>query len=320
VRQLLKWVPVLAVLSFACGGTVSVGAGGAGLGAAAGPSSTKYTRDIDEWHEGRIKRLTADDGWLTLVGLFPMPNGTHAFGSAEDNELAFPAGTPAHAGTLTVEDSVVTLTPSADVEMTLDDKRVGAMKLVSDKNGADPSKIQMGSIQFYVIDRPGSLYLRVKDAKSPVRKSFKGIDRFAVSEKWRFDAVLERYDPPHRVSIPNVLGFDEIVDCPGALVFSKDGKSYRLEPMSQEGDELFVVYGDATSGHDTYGGGRFVYVAMPGPDGKTVLDFNKSYNPPCVFTNFATCPLPHRDNVLPFRVEAGEKAWGDPNHHSPGHQ
>jgi uncharacterized protein (DUF1684 family) len=107
------------------------------------------------------------------------------------------------------------------------------------------------------------------------------------------------------------------VQCPGALVFEKDGKAYRLEPMSQEGDELFVVFGDATSGHETYGGGRFVYVGMPGPDGKTVIDFNKAYNPPCVFTEFATCPLPHRDNVLPFRVEAGEKSWGDAQHEKP---
>jgi uncharacterized protein (DUF1684 family) len=102
--------------------------------------------------------------------------------------------------------------------------------------------------------------------------------------------------------------------CPGALVFQKDGQTYRIEPIAQEGDELSIVFGDATSGHETYGGGRELYCQMPGPDGHTVLDFNKAYNPPCVFTKFATCPLPTPSNVLPFKVEAGEKMYVAPTH------
>lgn len=301
-----------------CGGQVAVGGSSGGVGVGAGAGSNRgpetYTQRINSWHDGRIQRLTADDGWLSLVGLFPLPPGTHTFGSADDNELQFPEESPAHAGLFTVADTVVTLTPAPNVEMTLNDKPVREMVLAADTSEDGPDKIQMGSIQFYVIEREGKRYLRVKDAESPLRKDFKGIERFDVSSKWRFDAELEPYNPPKMVTIPNVLGYDEVVQCPGALVFEKDGTTYRLEPMSQEGDELFVVFGDATSGHDTYGGGRFVYVDMPGPDGKTVIDFNKAYNPPCVFTEFATCPLPHRDNVLPFRVEAGEKAWGDAHH------
>jgi hypothetical protein len=104
----------------ACGGQMSIGAGGGGvgLGAGMGESKTKYTRDIDEWHEGRIRRLKADDGWLSLVGLFPLPNGTHTFGSAKDNELVFPAGSPEHAGSLVVQDSTVMLNPAPDVIFT----------------------------------------------------------------------------------------------------------------------------------------------------------------------------------------------------------
>jgi uncharacterized protein (DUF1684 family) len=186
--------------------------------------------------------------------------------------------------------------------------------LATDRSGT-PTEIQLGSIRFFVIDRPGNLYLRVKDTESPVRTNFKGIDRFPVRGKWRVEAVLDRYDPPRRLTVPNVLGYDEVVNCPGALVFQLDGKEYRLEPMSQTGEEWFIVFGDATSGHETYGGGRFVYVPAPGPDGRTVIDFNKAYNPPCVFTEFATCPLPHRENVLPVRIEAGEKMWEGGAHH-----
>jgi hypothetical protein len=309
------------VAALACGGSVGIGGGSGGVGIGAGAGSNQgpmpYTRQISEWHEGRIKRLTAEDGWLSLVGLFPLPDGAHTFGSATDNDLEFPDGSPAHAGTLTVADSVVTLTPAPDVEMTWEDKPARQMTLASDADPDGPTKIQMGSIQFYVIDRPGSLFLRVKDADSPVRRSFQGIERFPVSRAWRFDAVLEPYSPPKVLHVPNIMGYDDVTLCPGVLVFEKDGTTYRLEPYSQEDDELFVVFGDATSGEDTYGGGRFVYCDMPGPDGKTVIDFNKAYNPPCVFTEFATCPLPHRANILPFRVEAGEKAWGDAHREAP---
>ena len=306
----------LLLIAIGCGGGVSVGAGGSsgGVGIGAGFNPNLYEQEIEDWHAGRIGRLTAQDGWLTLVGLFPIENGTYTFGSAPDNALVFPSG-PEHGGTLTVVDSVVTLTKGKGVKMTADKKRIrGDVRLALDSQPDGPTKVDMGSIQFYVIDRPGTLYLRVKDADSPVRKNFGGIERFPVDKKWRLTAHLEKHDPPRVMTVLNSAGFEEAVTTPGSLVFEKDGMTYRLDPVSQEGDELFVVFGDASSGHDTYGGGRFVYVDMPGADGTTVIDFNKAYNPPCVFTEFATCPLPTRDNVLPFRVEAGEKAWEDAHH------
>jgi uncharacterized protein (DUF1684 family) len=301
-------LPLFACACLACGGTIGVGTGGVGVGMNVGADS--HRREIDDWHAARIQRLTSEDGWLSLVGLFPLPNGTHRFGSAADNDFVFPERAPAHAGTLTVADSVVTLRAADGVEMTHEGSPVGETVLASDRGGGKPTEIRLGTVLFYVIDRPGTLYLRVKDPESPIRRNFTGIERFPVSRKWRVEATLERYDPLRRVRIQNVAGFEEVVDCPGALVFELDGKEYRLEPMSQEGEEWFVVFGDATTGHETYGGGRYVYVDVSGPDGKTIIDFNKAYNPPCVFTRFATCPLPHRENVLPIRVEAGEKAWG----------
>ena len=78
--------------------------------------------------------------------------------------------------------------------------------------------------------------------------------------------------------------------------------------LAEPGDEqLFIIFADQTSGSVTYGGGRYLYADAPGPEGSVTLDFNKAYNPPCVFTPFATCPLPPRQNRLALRVEAGEK-------------
>jgi len=307
----LKWsfAAVAVAALVACGGQVSIGAGGAGLGAGMNLGNG-YQKEIDDWHDARVARLKADDGWLTLVGLFPLTNGTHTIGSAQDNEFVLPNDSPAHAGSITVSDTVFTLSPAPDAGMTLGGNPVTAeTNLVADSQG-DPSRIQMGSIQFYVIDRPPNRFLRVKDANSPTRRNFTSIARYPVNKKWRVEATFERYNPPHPIKVPNILGYDDNVMCPGALSFQIDGKTYRLEPLAQEGDEFSIVFGDATSGHETYGGGRELYCPVPGPDGKTVLDFNQAYNPPCVFTTFATCPLPHRGNVLPIKVEAGEKMYG----------
>jgi uncharacterized protein (DUF1684 family) len=209
-----------------------------------------------------------------------------------------------------VENGAARLEAEPGAGLTQNGAPVEKMALSSDKAG-DPTNIAVGSITFYVIDRPGSLYLRVKDSESPVRKEFHGIDCYPVDRAWRVPARLERYHPPKRLVVPNVVGFEEIVDCPGILSFKVGNQEYRLEPMSEEDGELWLVFGDATNGDETYGGGRFLYIPSPDEEGNTVIDFNKSYNPPCVFTPYATCPLPIRENVLPMRIRAGEKMWGE---------
>ena len=69
----------------------------------------------------------------------------------------------------------------------------------------------------------------------------------------------------------------------------------------------FTMVSDDTSGDLTYGGGRYIYLDLPESDGPVTIDFNKLYNPPCAFSEFTTCLYPPRQNVLPFKVEAGEK-------------
>lgn len=315
------------VVALACGGSVGfgggVGGGGVGVGVGTGGVGIsaggvgvemgvdEHRRDVEEWYRKRVERLKGGDGWLTLVGLFPLADGRHTFGSAEDNQCVFPKSAPAHAGTIIIEGGAARVEAAPGAGLAMNGAPVETTALQSDKDGSDPTEIAVGSIKFYVIDRPGSLYLRVKDADSPVRKDFTGIPRFRIDRQWRVAAHLARYDPPKSLKVPNVVGFEEVVACPGVLSFQVGDAEYRLEPMSESDDEMWIVFGDASNGHDTYGGGRFVYIPAPDADGNTFIDFNKSYNPPCVFTPYATCPLPIRENVLPFRVESGEKMWGE---------
>ena len=94
---------------------------------------------------------------------------------------------------------------------------------------------------------------------------------------------------------------------PGYAVFTLNDRQLRLDPVLEEAgaDQLFFIFRDATAPKETYGGGRFLYSDLP-RDGQVVLDFNKAYSPPCAFTDFATCPLPPKQNQLPLRIEAGE--------------
>mgnify|MGYP001453722249 CR=1 FL=1 len=71
----------------------------------------------------------------------------------------------------------------------------------------------------------------------------------------------------------------------------------------------WIEFLDETNGKQTYGGGRFLYVNPPDNNGNVLINFNKSYNPPCVFSSFTTCPLPSAFNTLSIPINAGEKMY-----------
>ncbi len=135
-----------------------------------------------------------------------------------------------------------------------------------------------------------------------------------MSSEWRLEARFVPHDPPRKVEIPTVLGTTSEQVSPGEVVFEAAGETYRLEALEGGDDgELFLIFGDRTNGEETYGGGRFLYTEAPG-DGRVVVDFNKAYSPPCVFSPYATCPLPPPQNRLPIPVRAGEKTYGEAHH------
>ena len=83
-----------------------------------------------------------------------------------------------------------------------------------------------------------------------------------------------------------------------------------IDALEGSSGKLFLVFGDETNNDSTYGGGRFLYTDPPGDDGSVTVDFNQAYNPPCVFTPWATCPLPPPQNRMATKVEAGELTYG----------
>jgi uncharacterized protein (DUF1684 family) len=276
-----------------------------------GSADAAYRAEVEKWRADRIAHLTAEDGWLTVVGLSWLNEGNNGVGSDPSNAVVFPRGSsPPHLGRIRVVNGKAHLDVEPGVEVTHDQKKVRSLDLSSDEAG-EPTVVRHGTLSFYLIRRGEKLGVRVKDSASPARKSFRGIDRYPVATAWRVAARFEPYPAGRTIPIPNVLGNVTREPSPGALVFSIGGREYRLDAVAEQGeDDLFLIFGDGTNGTATYGAGRFLYAPRPGKDGRTVVDFNKAYNPPCAFTPFATCPLPPPQNRLRIRVEAGEKSYG----------
>ncbi|MGH9457456.1 MAG: DUF1684 domain-containing protein [Thermoanaerobaculia bacterium] len=275
--------------------------------------SEEYRQEIASWQENRAKGLTRETGWLTLTGLFWLEEGENSVGSAPDADVRLPEDKALPSvGRLVLREGEVTLVSAPDSGVVVDGQPVTSVAMQPDVSG-EPTIAEVGPVQFYVIHRGDRIGVRVRDREHPARTTFAGLDYFPIDPEWRVTARLEPYDPPKQIPIQNIVGIVEPLPSPGALVFEVDGKEYRLDPILEEGsDELFVIFADQTSGKETYPAGRYMYAAVPGPDGTTVLDFNKAYNPPCAFTEFATCPLPPRQNRLDVRIDAGEKVYHAP--------
>lgn len=281
-----------------------------GIGASSGgvDDGTAYRQQIDSWRQHRVERLIAPTGWLSLVGLDWLSDGVNTLGSAKDRSIVLPTA-PARLGTITLAAGNATIALDPGVEATIDGAKKPGGALIDDRH-ENPTTVAFGTTSFYLIKREEKFGLRVKDSDAETRKKFAGIDYFDIDPSWRIEAKWEAYNPPHEVEEPNVIGQVDKVIVPGAAVFQRDGKSYRVEPVIETpGDkELFLVFADKTSGKETDGASRFVYTEAP-KDGKVILDFNKAYNPPCAFTPYATCPLPTKQNRLDLRVTAGEKKY-----------
>jgi hypothetical protein len=255
--------------------------------------------------------LTGPDGWLTVVGLAWLEEGENWVGSGAENQVQLPRG-PSRVGKMTVSARQVVATFEADSGVTHRSAPVTTLTLQDDSHG-DPSVLSIESLSFHVIRRGDRLAVRIKDGDSPARKSFTAIDSYPIDSRWRFDARFDAYDPPRTAKVPTVTGMEEAYQVPGALAFDHDGEAYRIDAFLEEREtDLFLVFGDLTNRSETYGGGRYLYARPADERGIVVVDFNKAYNPPCVFTPFATCALPPPQNKLPIRVDAGEKRYRGP--------
>lgn len=271
---------------------------------------TSYHAEIEAARAERLTKLKAPDGWLTLIGLHFLKDGPNTVGSAKDNQVVIAKG-PAHLGTVTVSaDGRVNLEVATGADATIDGEKRRAAELKW-QEPSKPTLVTAGAVTLFAVDRGGKKALRVKDSESPRRMHFVGLDYFPVDPAWRIEARWMPFEKSRLMPITTMIGQTGPEPIPGKAVFVRGGKTYELLPIDEGRNvPLFFVISDLTSGKETYGGCRFIYVPWPKEGQETiVLDFNLAENPPCAFTPFSTCPLPPKENRLPFAVKAGEKNY-----------
>lgn len=265
-----------------------------------------YEAEVLEWRAGRLERLLDPNGYLTQVGLRWLDEGTYSIGSDPGNDIVIPATAAARIGELRVATDGVLLVVEEGVEVLHDGEPVSEIFMGADTS-ENPVTVTHRSLAWNIIERDGPIAVRIRDYEHPFVDTFGPLPYYDIDPAYRVAAELKSYAEPRTVAVDTVIeGFQQFPVAPGIVTFELNGERYELEPTIS-GEKLFFVFGDDTNRDATYAAGRFLYADAPGEDGRLVLDFNKSYSPPCAFNDFSTCPVASPRNRLPTRIEAGEK-------------
>lgn len=276
-------------------------------------SGKDYRAMIAKFRAEREAELKAEDGWLSVSGLFWLKEGENRFGADPSNDIVLPKGSaPLCAGVFELADGRTTLRVAGGAEVTLEGKPVTTLVMNTGEK-QKPDVIRLGALLLNVIKRGERSGIRVKDSNAGQRRRFKGLRWFPAKEAYRITAKFVSYEQPRDIEIANVLGDVNKMPSPGYALFNLGGKELRLDPILEGDDKLFFIFADLTNNKTTYGAGRFLYTELP-QDGELTLDFNQAINPPCAFTPFATCPLPPRQNRLKLAIKAGELNYVSPWH------
>ena len=276
------------------------------------PEQIAFKQSEQQWREKRRADLLVEEGWASLVGLHWVGPGPHFIGSDTDNGIQLGVG-PDHLGMIELRaDGRVRLVPERGVQMMVDGRPAGSQAwLRTDQDEGGPSRLEFdgGRAVANVIIRNDRHALRVWHRDAPTRTGFGSLGYWPADADWVLPAHFEAHPEPRTLEVANIIGGFDAMPNPGVVVFEHEGAEYRLEALDGGGDELFLVFADASNGHGSYGAGRFVYAPRPDADGRLQVNFNRAYNPPCAFTLFATCPLPPDQNRLTLAITAGEKAY-----------
>jgi uncharacterized protein (DUF1684 family) len=304
------------------------------LGAAGRAASQDYETEVGKFRRDREVALRSEGGWLSVVGLHWLKEGSNRVGTAAGSEVQLPAGSaPSQLAVIERSGQVMTVRatasaaaagsaqllrcPSKQAALRASDEcsavpaaPAAAVALRPDDSGS-PDFLSFGRLTMLMIRRGDLLGARLWDKEAPARRSFKGLTWYSIQSSQRIKARFVPHATPKKIPIANFIGQTEQMTSPGTVEFTMGGQKVSLEPVLEDpsSKSLFFVFKDQTAGKGTYGGGRLLY-ADQAQGGEVVLDFNRAVSPPCAFTVHATCPLPPPQNRLPVAVEAGEKDPG----------
>ncbi|MFU8811602.1 MAG: DUF1684 domain-containing protein [Balneolaceae bacterium] len=266
-----------------------------------------YHQQLQEWKEYRIDVLKGPTNWLRLVDIAWLPNGEATIGSAPDVDVQFPErALPPAAGVIESAGDNVELTAAQSSGMQMDGQDISGQTVTIHDDDGNAPEITSGDFIWFADRRGDEIGLRMYDQSLERADQFDGFPFYEVNPEWYKAAQFIPYDAPKPIAIANVLGDMVERESPGYIEFSVDGESVTLD-VFEANSGLFIMFTDHTNRTDTYQAGRYLIIDFPNEEGRTVADFNRTYNPPCAFNTFTVCQLPPPQNRLPFAIEAGEQ-------------
>ena len=274
--------------------------------AADGKSSAGADAAVVEWrakHETDYRRE-----WVTIAGLHILKPGANTAGSAKGNDIVLPASAPARIGRFVLVGEIVRFEPAPNSGVVLDDKPVTTPVELQDDSTRDEDELVIGDVRLVLHLTGDQRAIRVRDPNGPLARDFRGFTWFPIDAQYRVAGRLIRDAEPQVFKVLNTYGDVDDYNSEGVVEFQLSGQTLRLRPFTTRPKRFYFVFRDASSGQETYETARFLYSDLKDDD-TTVLDFNMAYNPPCAFNPFTTCPIPLRENRLPVKILAGEKAY-----------
>ena len=156
----------------------------------AGQTAPSYRADIEKFHADRDAELRADDGWLTVAGLFWLKPGANTAGSARGSDVLLPAKAPDRVGTFELEDGAVTFTADPSARVTRGGTPVATV--VFDMAAGDRGAIVSGDLVMFPIQRGDRIGIRMRDLNSAMRRGFTGVRSYPVRPSYRIAAKFTR--------------------------------------------------------------------------------------------------------------------------------
>ena len=261
---------------------------------------------VQEWrakHESDYRR-----DWVTIAGMHILEQGSQSVGSATTNDIVLAASIPPRLGQFVLAGTQVRFEPAAGVDVRLRGQSVTRPIQLRDDRDREADELTVGDVRLVVHVSGDARSIRVRDPNGPLVRDFLGFTWFPIDSTYRVTARLVRDPSPQRFKVLNTFGDEDEYTSEGIVEFLLHGRALRLRPFTTRPKRFYFVFRDESAGQETYETARFLYSDLQ-DDGTTVLDFNAAYNPPCAFNPYTTCPLPLRENRLPVKVLAGEKAY-----------
>ncbi len=259
---------------------------------------------ISKFEAYKVERATNRINYLQLTGLFKLEPLENTFGKDTLNDFIINIkDLPKTIGTISVfKDSLVFRSSDKIKIRNSRDSIITYYRLDLNEYGSS-IKLFYNNLNWQVITRSEQYYLRVWHKKNPAIEAFKGFQLFRLNSELIFKGHFSYFDKLKNESVYSQLGVNTSTNFIGKVTFEHNGITHDLDV----GKSGFTMVSDQTTGDETYGGGRYIYLDLPESDGSVSLDFNYLYNPPCTFSEFTTCLYPPKQNDLPFKILAGEK-------------